>query len=210
MAASSSGVDGPHHPVEHGLAVLRLADLEKAGLARRLDEVAGRVDEEEAHRLALDLAAEDHRGVEVEPRLLERRAVLVVDATHRGAEHAARIEHAGRVPDRDRRAVAVFEFLDLQDLAHLLGDREVAGREHHHEAVARPLVDHHLAERGDLVEAGIGARVGEEDKAGVELDGYAIGHGCSRCSALEAVERVERFAGREHIGVERGDGVAQG
>ena len=91
---------------------------------------------------------------------------------------AARVLGAAmrRVPDRDRRLVAVVELLDLQNLAHLLRDRQVARREHDHEAVARPLVDHHLAKGADLIQAGVGPRVGQEHQAGIELDAHAIGH----------------------------------
>jgi hypothetical protein len=45
--------------------------LEIAGIRRRLDEVAGRVDAEEARRLTLDLAAERQRRIEVDAEVLE-------------------------------------------------------------------------------------------------------------------------------------------
>ena len=82
------GRGGGEHAVQDGLAVLALAHLEEAGLARGLDEVAGRIDQEHAHGLALDLPAEDHAGVEVDARGAQRGAVLVVHAAHGAAQHA--------------------------------------------------------------------------------------------------------------------------
>jgi len=70
LAASSSGVSGVIDAVQHRLAVLGFADLKVRRLGRGLDEVAGRIDLEQAHALARDLAAEDQRHVEVHARLL--------------------------------------------------------------------------------------------------------------------------------------------
>src|SRR5690606_1805893 len=75
------------HAVEDGLAVLAFAGLEKAGLAGGLDEVAGRIDQEEPRRLLADLAAEDHGRVELHAGRRQRRSVLLLHAAHRAAEH---------------------------------------------------------------------------------------------------------------------------
>ncbi|MNV47799.1 hypothetical protein D3C71_1396760 [compost metagenome] len=96
---------------------------------------------------------------------------------HGGAQHAGGVEHAFGIPDRDGLAgFAVFDLFGLQDLAHGLGDRQVSGRQQHHEAVPRFFIDHHLSERADLIEAGVGTRVGQENQPGVEFDGDAIRH----------------------------------
>ena len=47
--------------VKHGLAVLRLAHLKVGRLGGGFNEVAGRVDLEQTHTFALDLAAKNHR-----------------------------------------------------------------------------------------------------------------------------------------------------
>ena len=129
------------------------------------------------------------------PDFLSDGAVLVVDAAHRRAEHARGVEHAGRVPDRDRRPLAARASFSTCRISRT--DCEIdrlPADSMHHEAVARPLVDHHLAEGADLVEPGVGARVGEEHQAGVELDAYAIGHDGVSVQGLQAVQRVERLA----------------
>jgi hypothetical protein len=86
----------------------------------RFDEVAGRIDQEEAHVLALDLPAEDERHVEVEPGVLQCLGIAVIHVAHRRAQHARGIEHALGVPDGDGVALrAVFagfaQLFDLQD-----------------------------------------------------------------------------------------------
>jgi len=97
---------------------------------------------------------------------------------HGRAQHAGRIEHALGVPDRDGFArITVLDLLVLQDLAHGLRDRQIARRQQHHEAVARLFIDHHLAERADLVQTGVGAGIGQENQSGVEFDGDAVRHG---------------------------------
>jgi hypothetical protein len=127
---------------------------------------------------ALDLAAEDQRHIEVDPGVLQRVGIAVVHPAHRGAQHPRGIEHAACVPDADRLAVlVVLELLDLQDFTHGLRDRQVAGREQHHEAVVVAFVDDHLAKGADLVQAGVGARVRQEHQSGVQFDGDAISHG---------------------------------
>ena len=168
---------GRDDAVEHRLAVFGFADLEEGRLRGGFDEVARRIDLEQAHALALDLAAEDHGYVEVHAGSLERFAVALVHVAHGSAQHTRGVKHALGVPDGDRfAAIGVFELLDLQDFADRLGDREVARREQAHEAVARLLVDDHFPKGADLVQARVGARVGEEDEPGVEFDGDAVSH----------------------------------
>lgn len=139
----------------------------------------GTFDADGTWRLAFDrdLPAQDQRHVEFEPRLPQRRAVALVDVAHRRAQHLGSVEHAAGVPDRDRvAALRVSHGFGLQDLAHRLRDRQVAGRQHHHEAVACALVDQHLAEGADGVDTRIGARIRQEHHACVDFDGAAVGH----------------------------------
>jgi hypothetical protein len=126
----------------------------------------------------MKLPAEHQRDIEVEAGALERHAVAVIDVAHGRTQNARRIEHAARVPDGQhlaRRFVA--QLLQLQDFAHGLRDRQVARRQQHHEAVARRLIHHHFAKGADVVESGVGARVGQKDQPRVKFDGYTVGHG---------------------------------
>jgi hypothetical protein len=126
----------------------------------------------------MDLATKDERHIELDTRLFERCGVTLVNMANGRTQHARRIEHAFCVPDRDRVAVLVLlELLDLQDLAHRLRNAQVAGRQQHHEALARLLVNNHLAESADLVQPGIGTRVGQKNQPGIEFDGDTVGHG---------------------------------
>jgi hypothetical protein len=72
---------------------------------RGLDEVAGRIDLEQAHAFATDLPAEDQRHIEFHARVLERGGVAVIHMAHGAAQHARGIEHALGVPDGDGRVV---------------------------------------------------------------------------------------------------------
>src|ERR1700737_3753961 len=60
-----------HGAVEHRLAIFMLADLQIRRVGGAFDEIAGRVDHEQPHPRALDLAAEQERNVEID--VLDRR-----------------------------------------------------------------------------------------------------------------------------------------
>jgi hypothetical protein len=64
----------------------------------------------------------------------------------------------------------------VEDADHRLGDGEVAGRAQQDHPLPRlaPIVE--LAEGGDIVAAGAGARVGGEHQPAIEPHGNAIGH----------------------------------
>ncbi len=66
--------------------------------------------------------------------------------------------------------------LFVEDAHHRLRERQVARRKQHDHAVAAlaPVVD--LAELGDVVDAGIGARIGREHQTAVQSQRDAIGH----------------------------------
>ena len=57
-----------------------------------------------------------------------------------------------------------------------LADRQIARRGERHDALARHTEDVKLAEGRDIVEAGIGARVGNHDKAVAHQNPATIGH----------------------------------
>src|SRR5690606_6991448 len=163
---------GAQHAVEDGLAVLGLADLHVRDVRAGLDEVAGRIDLEQAAALGADLAAEDQADVEIDAVLAERLGVALVHAAHGLAHAAGGFVHVGRRPEGIG-AVAV----ELgQQVHHSLADRQVAGGQQHHDAVAGLLEDVQLAGNADLVHARVGARVGQENQARVQAGGYTVGH----------------------------------
>jgi hypothetical protein len=63
-----------------------------------------------------------------------------------------------------------------QQADHCLRNRQIAGREQDQNALAGLLEYAHLAERVDLVDPGIGARVGKKHQAGVHQHAYAVSH----------------------------------
>ena len=60
--------------------------------------------------------------------------------------------------------------------AHRLAERQVAGGGERHDAFARLRIDVQLAEGGDVVEAGIGARIGNHHETGLDENSATIGH----------------------------------
>jgi len=124
--------------VQHGLAVLGFANLEVGRLIGGFDEIARRVNLEQAHALVANLAAKDHGHIEIHTCGTQCGGIALVHATHGGAQHAARVEHAFRVPDGQGLILAgLHQFFHLQHFAHRLRDAEVASRQQHHETVAR-------------------------------------------------------------------------
>ena len=79
---------------------------------------------------------------------------------------------------------------------HLLRRRQVAGRLQHEQAVGRGLQDMQLAICADVVDAGVGARVREEDQTFVESKGEAVRHMNSR--SVGGRRSLGAGAGRVH------------
>ena len=63
-----------------------------------------------------------------------------------------------------------------EEADHGLGGGEIARGQQHEHALAGLLPAMQLLEGGDIVDAGIGARVGREDEAFLEQHSYAVGH----------------------------------
>ena len=167
-----------HRELEHELAVLALADLQERALVGDADVVALGVDEQEVGALAGDLAAEDERR---RRRVAERRPVPLVDL-------------AAEPPDVDRRLVQVRHGrqalvvagrgeVGVDAVEHLVGGGQRACRLQHEQPVVAGPQHVQLAVGADVVDAGVGAGVGEEDQALVEAEGHAVGHRrCLGCS----------------------------
>ena len=81
----------------------------------------------------------------------------------------------GQGPDGDQAGLG-----GIHALAQQAGDRlaggEIARRQQHDGAFPGDLEEHHLAERADVIDTGVGARVGQEHQAFVDLDSHAIRH----------------------------------
>ncbi len=151
------------HAVEDRLAVFGLADLEEGRVGRRLDEIAGGIDLEQPHAAPLELPAEEDRDIELDLLRLERRPVAAIDAPHRLAGETGRSEHARHRVDVVDAAFGLDPF--VQHVDDRLRDAEVAGRHGGDEALAGDFVDMHLREGRDIVDARIGARIGQHHES---------------------------------------------
>ena len=181
--------------VEHRLAVFVLADLEVGRVDGAFDEIAGRIDHEEPRPLALDLAAEQKRQVELDVGGLERDLVGPVDAADGAPDALRRLEHGRGVEQGFALAgLGILEAL-MQGAEHRLGEREVAGGGDRENPLARDREGVQLAEDRDVVEPRIGARVGDHDDAVANEDSTAIGHG----ACTDSPDRAYSYASEWRI-----------
>ena len=162
------------HAIDDRLAVLGFAGLEVGRVDSGLDEIALGIDPEQPQRLAADLPADDERGVEADLVLLQVRAVAPLDVAHRVGDQHRDVEHRPRAPEVGGRVAGVAALVQHAD--HRLRSGEVAGAQQDDDAVAAALEHGHLAEPGDVVHAGVGARVRREDHPRVEHYAYAVRH----------------------------------
>ena len=162
------------HTVDDRLAVLGFTDLEIGRLRRGFDEVAGGVDGKQARRLADDLAAEDEAGRKLDVEGLERLGVTAMHVAQQFANVACRLEQVGGI--HQRRPAIGGDDRFLQHGNQRLRNGQIAGGHQHENALARLLEHGHLAEGVDLVNAGIGARIGKEDESVVQQHSHTIGH----------------------------------
>ena len=159
--------------VEDGLAVLGFADLQEGVRAGFVDVVALRIHQIGFRRLAGDLAAEDEGGLEVGAG----GVACGLGALHVGRQRSDVVHRLGEADDVvqvDRRVeVAIV----AQALHHGLGGGQIAGSEQHEHAAAGQHEGMHLRIGVDLIDAGVGERIGREYQSAVGLDGDAVSHG---------------------------------
>ena len=86
-----------------------------------------------------------------------------------------------------------FSIPSAEQVDDALRHREIAGGGEHHDALARPLEEMQLAKGRDIVEPGVGARVGDHDEAVAHENATTIGH--RRSDALARLRRRARPAG---------------
>ncbi len=163
--------------VEHRLAVFVLADLQIGRVGGAFDEVAGGIDHVEPRPLALDLAAEQERHVELDVGGFERAVLLLVHRRIARPMRWAAWNMVGAFISVSRSPVAGFSRPSRRILRHRLGERQVAGRRDRHDALAGLGEGVQLAEHRDVVEARIGAGVGDHHQSLVDEYATAIGHG---------------------------------
>src|SRR5271170_4272996 len=87
------------HAIDDWFSVLGFPGLQKRRIEPRLDEIAFGVDAEETHRLALDLAAEDERCVEMQLGLFQVSLVAPLDVSHGIGDDHGHVEHRARGPE---------------------------------------------------------------------------------------------------------------
>ena len=96
------------------------------------------------------------------PSIARMLAHGIADETG-GPVHGRHVVEIGRVG-----LVRALDELLVEQADDRLGERQIAGRQQHHHALARLAPVMQLAELGDVVDAGIGARVGHEHQAAVQ------------------------------------------
>ena len=131
-------------------------------------------------RSPADLSAEQEGDVEFHVGRFKRLALGGVDGADDVADALRRLEHGRRV--HQRFVLAGFRIVVAfgQDADDGLADGQIAGGSDRHDALAGVVEDMQLAEGGDVVDAGIGARVGEHHQPLAHQNSAAIGHRSAR------------------------------
>ena len=125
--------------------------------------------------LSGDLAANDEVGAAVDIVFQQEGAVAVPHFAQRGADQFGHVVHRidahqmrlGVAPD------GLFEMVDGG-----LGDRKIAGIDHHQRPVAGALESLHFAKGGNVVHPGVSARIRCKDDTCIDHGRNAISHGC--------------------------------
>ena len=162
-----------HHPVHDGLAVLGFADLEIGGIGGGFNEIARRVNLEQAGRLAPDLAAQDEAGGEFHIEFLEGFRIPLMHLPQGIPHQAGGLKHIGGVVEI--RLVRGTQVL-VENIHHGLADGQVTRGEEHQHPIPGPLPDVHFAEGVDVIHPRIGAGIGKKNQARIEPHGDAISH----------------------------------
>ena len=160
--------------VQDGLAVFVLADLQEWRVRRRLDEVAGGIDQEQPRWLGADLAAHQQAAIEADILLRQRLTILFIDRPHRGADQTGRLKHRRNILQLGEPAIQRNPFLQMPPDG--LGDREVAGGAQAEHPFAGHFDMLQFGEDGDVVHACIGAGVTQQQQAFAQAETDAIGH----------------------------------
>ena len=138
------------------------------------DEVALGVDAKQPRRLAFELSTDDERGVERNGTAFQEGRVATLDVAHGIRNEDCHVEHGARSPQvgRSIRDLAAL----LQHADHGLRPGQVAGAQQDEHAIAGPLEHGHFAELGEVIHAGVRARVRREDDPILEQDADTVRH----------------------------------
>ena len=133
-------------------------------------------DVEQARHFRADLPAENERGVEAAAVGFERGAVDAAHVADGIAYEPRRAIERGHREQAFRLRRDLLDQLFVEETDDGLRDRQVSSRCQHDDALAdlAPVVQ--LAEHGDVVVAGAGARIGGKHEPAVEPQRHAIGH----------------------------------
>ena len=157
--------------VEDGLAIFVLTDLQIGRVGRRLDEIAGRIDHEQAQPSALDLTAEQHRHVERAgiacSKLLADGAVDLADGA---ADELRRLNMLGMSVMVRTSPLSGSSMPSVTRLrTDWLTARFTGGGDGHH-GLAGLLEQVQLAKCGNVVDARIGAGIGDHHQTFADKD----------------------------------------
>ncbi len=155
---------GGDDPVEDGLAIFVLANLEKGRVARGFDEIAGGVDQEEAEDPAFALACKQNRGIGHRTLRDNRLAMLFLHLAHFAADKLRHAKH--RLCRQDRFLIAA-AFLNPGNRATEVGhdalrEREITRGQHRDHPLSRHGKAIHFGKARDIVHARVGPRVRKE------------------------------------------------
>jgi hypothetical protein len=120
------------------------------------------------------VAADNEGGIESDLAFLQVLAVAALDVAHRVRNQNRDVEHGPSAPQIGGRVAGSAALVQHPD--HSLRAGEVAGAQQDDDAIAATLEYGHLAELGDIVHAGMGARVRSENHPLVEHDADTVGH----------------------------------
>src|SRR5262249_34192502 len=165
----------PDDAIDDGLAIFGFACLEERCVGPGLDEVAFGECAEQPRRFALYLAPNDEGRVEGRSAAGEMLTIAALYGSGSIGYSHGPVEHGARCPDV--RPIRIRGFASLPEHADdSLRSGQVAGAQQNDGPLPWMFEYVHLAERGKVVDARVGARVRREDNAIVEENPHAVGH----------------------------------
>ena len=135
--------------------------------------VALRVDKKQSVLAVADLSAKDKVGARRKAVFCIVAAVFFDNLAIDGPDVVGRFAHA---LDARKAGLGVFSNIPPQARYDGLGGREVAGAEQRKEPAIEIGKGVHLAVHTELIDAGIGAGIGNEDEPVIDTGGEAVSH----------------------------------
>ena len=110
------------------------------------------------------------------PCSLQMLGVALMDLAQRIADHARRIEHVGCARKMRVGCIGSPSGGSCSRLTTAWVMREIARRHQHQHAVVGALEGGHFAKGVDLIDAGVGPRIGQHHEPGVDQQADAVSH----------------------------------